>query len=133
MGSFKICACGDVHPLKYECPIVKRRRNKRFDKYKSNTDRTLRSSYAWRKKSLEIRKATKHLCQVCMDKGELFSVGQPVEVHHITRVRDNINLLLDNSNLCVLCKRHHEQAEQGELSTEYLQRLAKERIKEKGI
>jgi hypothetical protein len=68
-----------------------------------------------------------------MNKKEWFSVGQPVEVHHITRVRDNINLLLDNTNLCVLCKRHHEQAEQGELSIDYLQGLAKERIKEKGV
>lgn len=133
MSSLKYCPCGQIHPLNYDCPVVQRKRNERFSKYKSHTDRKLRSSYPWRKKSLEIRNAANYICQVCMNKKEWFSVGEPVEVHHIMRVKDNINLLLDNANLCVLCKRHHEQAERGELSTEYLQRLAKERIKEKGV
>lgn len=50
-----------------------------------------------------------------------------VEVHHIIKVKDNEDLLLDNFNLICLCATHHHQADSGELSQDLLQDLARQR------
>lgn len=132
MAITRTCSCGKLHPVGYKCPIVAARRAAQkaesSDKYKSNTERQLRRSYAWRIKSLEVRDQALHICQVCADKKLSFSAGQPVEAHHIISVRNDRNLLLDDYNICVLCRQHHEQAESGKIKKEYLQELARKRI-----
>lgn len=50
-----------------------------------------------------------------------------VEVHHITKVKDDEDLLLDNFNLICLCTTHHHQADSGELSKDLLLDLARQR------
>ncbi len=52
-----------------------------------------------------------------------------VEVHHITKIRDDAGLLLDDSNLIVLCEEHHKQADEGLLDADYLRKLAEQRDK----
>lgn len=138
MSKLKLCACGAVHPIGAVCPVVKERRNRRFDRYKSQTQRQLRSSGAWRKKSEQIRTAVDNMCQVCLDKNIWEYVGKTVSAHHIIPVKDDVELLLQNDNICVLCSYHHKQAEmlleRGDTEyAEYLRRLAKERIKETGV
>ena len=138
MSKLKLCGCGAVHPLEFVCPIIKARRNKRFDKYKSQTQRQLRNSGAWRKTSAQIRKATEYMCQVCRDKNIWEHAGKTVSAHHIVPVKDNVDLLLQHDNICVLCSYHHTQAEmaleKGDKEfASYLKRLAQQRINETGV
>lgn len=120
---YKSCPyCGRIHAQGYECP--KKPKRKYCD---DREERRLRSTSAWTRKSIEVREKAKGLCEVCRDKGTI--TYKNISVHHIEKVRDNKDKLLDNYNLIALCARHHEQAEKGELSKEYLRRLAREREK----
>lgn len=65
------------------------------------------------------------MCEVCRDQNKI--EYNNIEVHHITKVRDDETLLLDNYNLICLCQEHHEQADKGLIDKEYLQRLARQR------
>ena len=120
---YKSCPkCGKIHPANYKC-------TKGFSyrvTYKpSKEERKQRSTYAWTKKSIEIRKKANYLCEVCRDEGVYTYSG--VEVHHINKLRDRPDLLLDNYNLIALCKRHHEEADDGLINKNYLKELAKKR------
>ena len=118
---YKSCSrCGRVHPKGYKCQVNK----KDYSRWKTDKDR-LRSTSSWRKKSLEIREEANYLCEVCRDQGEYNYKG--LEVHHIIKLRDDPDKLLDDDNLICLCKGHHEQADRGELEVSYLKRLAEGR------
>ena len=52
-----------------------------------------------------------------------------LEVHHIDKLRDNEDKLLDNYNLICLCKHHHELADAGKIDIEHLKELARDREK----
>ena len=113
----KACSkCGKVHDYSYKCTPDKR--------IKTDEESRLRKTYKWKTKSLEIREKANHLCEVCR-KENIYTYD--VEVHHITSIRENKALLLDNSNLICLCKMHHKLAEQGAIDKEYLLKLAEER------
>ena len=118
---FKVChRCGKIHASNFTCNEGRVAR-----KYNGGTERALRSSYSWTEKSKEIRASANYLCEVCRDEGVLTYDG--LEVHHIIKVRDDEDLLLDDNNLICLCGAHHRQADNNELDKEYLQRLARER------
>lgn len=122
MGYYSCSYCGKIHPVGYICPKKPKR------KYNDDKEeRQLRSTSAWTRKSIEIREKAKGLCEVCRDQGTI--TYKNISVHHIDKVRDNKDKLLDNYNLIALCTHHHEQAEKGGLSKEYLRRLAREREK----
>ena len=93
--------------------------------YSGGTERALRSKFAWTKKSQEIREKANNLCEVCRDKG--IYIYDNLEVHHITKVKDDESLLLDNWNLICLCQECHKQADKGEINKEYLLELAERR------
>lgn len=111
--------CGRIHPVGYICPKKPKRT------YHGGEERKLRSSNAWTKKSKEIREKAQGLCEVCRDQGLYTYTG--LEVHHIDKVRENKDKLLDDYNLICLCTDHHKQAEQGKLDKEYLRKLARKR------
>ena len=50
-----------------------------------------------------------------------------LEVHHIAKLRDNPDGLLDDLNLICLCPEHHKQADAGRISKGYLKTLANNR------
>lgn len=85
----------------------------------------MRSTYAWTQKAKQIKERAEYLCEVCRDNGR-FNYEE-LEIHHITKVRDNPNLLLDDLNLVCLCVEHHKKADAGELDADYLRKLASER------
>jgi 5-methylcytosine-specific restriction endonuclease McrA len=95
--------------------------------YTGGQERDLRSSYAWTKKSKEIREKALYLCEVCKDRGVL--THKRLEVHHIIKIKDDVGAYLDNYNLICLCEQHHEDAEKGLLSQEYLRELVMKREK----
>ena len=112
---YKACSkCGKIHPANVKCDVGRT--------YNGGEERKLRASYAWQKKSMEIRDKAQHLCEVCRDNGVYTYKG--LEVHHIDKVKDNPDRLLDDMNLVCLCTEHHKEADQGKLTKEYLIKLA---------
>ena len=115
---YKACSrCGKVHAYNFKCNVGR--------VYKETEESRLRNKAAWKRKSVEIRERAQYLCEVCRDEGTYTYKG--LEVHHITPIRENKNLLLDNFNLVCLCVTHHKQADAGEISAGYLRKLAKYR------
>ena len=112
---FKACSrCGKIHDSRFKCNVGK--------VYTGGEERKLRSSYVWTKKSKEMRNSAQYLCEVCRDLG-IYNY-ENLEVHHIDRLADNHDKLLDDDNLIVLCVKHHKMADAGELDKEYLRKLA---------
>ena len=115
---FKSCSrCGKIHNYNYKCNKDKVYKHNKIDK--------LRSSTKWTNKSIEIREASNYLCSVCLDEGIINYDN--IEVHHIVKLQDNKDLLLENDNLIALCKHHHKQADEGKLDKDYLLSLVKKR------
>lgn len=118
--AYKACSkCGKVHPYNYNCSV-----GADSNRYKKSEDK-LRSRYSWTKKSKQIREDAGNLCEVCKDQGVATYKG--LEVHHIEKLRDNVDGLLDDDNLICLCTRHHKEADNGEIDKEYLRELVKKR------
>lgn len=114
----KACSkCGKIHPYNYKC--------NKGRLYLPTEESKLRSTNAWTKKSIEIRKDAHGLCEVC--KAEGIYTYKNLEVHHIIKVKDDSTKLLDNDNLICLCVEHHKKADAGEISIEYLRELVKHR------
>ncbi len=117
---YKACSrCGRVHKFGEICPD----KRKRF--YQSTEERKLRSLNKWKEKSLEIRERANYLCEVCRD-NNIF-VYDNIEVHHITKIKDDSSLMFDNENLICLCQEHHKQADRGQIDSDYLRDLARKR------
>lgn len=111
----KACArCGRIHPKNMTC-----RKNIISNE---GEEKALRNTYKWAAKSQEIRERANYLCEVCKDNNEF--VYEKLEVHHIEKLRDNKDLLLDNFNLICLCKLCHTKADKGLIDKEYLKQLA---------
>ena len=102
-----------------ECP----RKPKKV--YRKEESDKLRSKYAWTQKSEQIRKEAGYLCEYCKLQGKY--TYDNLEVHHITKLRQNEDGLLDNLNLICLCKMHHKQADAGLIPADELRELAKKR------
>lgn len=117
---YKACSrCGKIHPHNYDCTVGK--------VYKASAERELRNKYQWAKKSREIRESAMNLCEVCKDQG-IYNYKQ-LEVHHIERLADSPEKLLDNYNLICLCAKHHKDADANMIDVDYLKRLALDREK----
>ena len=117
---YKSCSkCGKIHDTRFKCNTNRI--------YKSGEERKLRSLYSWTQKSKEIREKANYLCEVCRDHN-VYTYDN-LEVHHIEKLKDNSDLLLDNLNLVCLCQEHHKQADSGQISKEYLRKLAEDREK----
>lgn len=114
----KSCSnCGKIHDYNYVCRPPR--------KYPVGEERKARNTYKWAMKSKEIRERAQGLCEVCRAKSIYTYTG--LEVHHIIKVKENKDLLLDDSNLICLCTLHHKEAERGNISKEYLRQLVEER------
>ena len=114
----KACGrCGGFHPIGYKCTKGK--------EYNGGQERKLRNLNAWHKKSTEIRERANYLCEVCRDKGRYVYNG--IEVHHIRKLKDYPEGLLDNYNLVCLCSDCHKKADSNEMPISYLEELARKR------
>ena len=112
---YKSCSiCGKIHSTSYKCV--------RQVVYKDSEERKLRSTNKWKVKSLEIREKANFLCEVCRERG-IYTYNN-LEVHHITKLKEDKTGLLDNNNLICLCSSHHKEADEGILDKEYLRRIA---------
>lgn len=111
--------CGRIHDMNTTCPRKPHRYYTRTE-----TDK-LRNTYRWKKKRAQIKDDAHHMCEVCADHGHITT--QHLEIHHITKLRDNPNLLTDDDNLVCLCVEHHKQADAGQINPTYLHQLAHKR------
>ena len=117
---YKACSqCGRIHDESRMCPIIR--------VYRGGEERKLRNKYSWAKKSRQIRERSSYLCEVCKDNG-VFNY-KDVEVHHLYKLRDHPELLLEDDNLICLCQEHHKMADRGQLSLDYLKSLVHRREK----
>lgn len=108
--------CGQLHNYGAKCPRVKSR------KFTSNEETKLRSLASWQRKRESIKERSFYLCAICKEEGDYRA--KDIEVHHIIKLRDYPNGLLDDHNLIALCIAHHKQADNGEIDPEYLHKLA---------
>ena len=120
----KSCSyCGKIHDSKFICP------KKPIRKKRTTEQSKFRSSYAWTKKALAIKKRDGYLCQICI-RG-LFNPkrkyeSRNLEVHHIERVADCYEKRLDGRNLITTCECHHEMADAGLIPVDLLKKIAGE-------
>ena len=118
---YKACSkCGKIHSYGYKCTV-----GVDYNQYKTDEDK-LRNTHKWHKKSKQIREDALNLCEVCRDKG-IFTYDS-LEVHHIEKLREDTDKLLDDNNLICLCTFHHKQADKGQLSKDYLRKLVAKRL-----
>lgn len=117
MNLISCSRCGKMHPRGKKCYIGRN--------YKATDESKLRSSYVWTQKAKQIKEDAQGLCEVCRAEGCYTYKG--LEVHHITKLKDNPDLLLDDDNLITLCVEHHKQADDGTLSADYLRELVRRR------
>lgn len=114
--------CGRIHDTSYKCNRGALPKTK---------EQELRSLNKWHKKSREIRERSLYLCAVCKDQHTI-RYDDDLEVHHIIKLKDNPDGLLDDDNLICLCIFHHKQADSGELDIDYLRSLVKQRDDDQG-
>lgn len=114
---WKSCSrCGRVHPYTHSCHVG----------VPITGEMKLRNTYKWRKKREEVKKESNYLCAVCREEGRY--TYDDVEVHHIIKLRERKDLLLDDYNLIALCVTHHKQADEGKIDADYLRELARRRV-----
>lgn len=112
----KSCSkCGKIHARGVICNIGRI--------YNKTDESRLRSKYAWTKKAKQIKADANNLCEVCRDKG-VYTYDN-LEVHHIIKLSEDKDGLLEDNNLICLCVYHHKQADAGEIDADYLRELVK--------
>ncbi len=117
----KTCSiCGNIHDINKIC-----HRNNSKKKTKSNQFRT---TYAWKRKSISIRKRDNYICRVCFsgkyDTDYKYNYKQ-LSVHHIIPLEEDYSKRLDSNNLITLCDFHHKMAEQGLITRKELQDMVR--------
>lgn len=126
--------CHKIHDKNFECrqkketiKINDRNKRNRFNKNNNEYVKFLNSKQ-WKAKRKEVYERDKGLCQCCIRdmEGTLYTYTVGQEVHHILKGKDNVKYRLDNNNLILLCKYHHELAEHKDISIKELKEIAKE-------
>lgn len=119
----KACTkCGGIHDYNFKCLSNKNKID--YSKY-YNDESKLRNTYKWHTKAEQIKKDSNYLCANCFNKG-IYNYSN-LEVHHITKLKDDSTRLLDNYNLICLCRECHKLADADMIDKNYLFNLAKER------
>lgn len=112
----KACVyCGRIHKLGTVCPMRPKQTKQ------STVITAFRSSAAWRRKREQIANRDLHLCRVCLAEGYY---DTDIQVHHIIPLVIDFSKRLDSDNCISVCGYHHERAEAGDISADYLRELA---------
>lgn len=117
--------CGKIHDRSFNCPSKPKRFTGGTDEAKE------RSKAIWQKKRTEIKERDLYVCQACIrgyDREAIIN-AKNIEIHHIIKIKADKSLWLENSNLISLCRRHHEMAENNQISEEILRKWATEPLK----
>ena len=118
---FKACVyCGKIHSLGVKCSA--RPKYKRAD----SIIRRVHNKKKGVKLANIVREDSNGICTVCFDNGVINN--RDLEVHHIEKIRERIDLAFDEENLICLCRTHHQLAEVGMINKDYLRDLVKQRM-----
>jgi len=109
--------CGRIHPSGYKCNA--------WRTYPTTDERKLRAKNKWHEKARAIKEEAQSLCELCRTEGRYISRG--LEVHHIEKLTDHPELLLEDTNLICLCQDCHKRADAGKIDKELLKRIASQR------
>lgn len=115
--------CGKIHDTNYIC---REGLKTDYNKYQYK-ESALRNTHRWHTKSDYIRAESQYLCAVCLDKG-IYNYNN-LEVHHIIKLKEDEDKLLDNNNLICLCRKCHKLADAGLIPKDYLMELVRRREK----
>ena len=85
----------------------------------------LRNKNAWHVKAEQVKVDSNYLCPLCLEEGRY--TYDNLETHHIEKLRDAPDKLLDGYNLIPLCVEHHKLADAGKIPKEHLLELARKR------
>ena len=113
--------CGGLHKIGYICNKGTKPAYKKYDYEEAK----LRNTYQWHTKAEQIKAHSNYLCAVCLDK-KIYNYNN-LEVHHITKIKEDRSKLLDNYNLICLCSNCHTLADAGMIDKDYLLELARKR------
>jgi 5-methylcytosine-specific restriction endonuclease McrA len=113
--------CSSYHKTTEKCP------NKTYRIKEPTKASKFRETWTWRKKSLAIRQLDLFLCLYCKSKS--IYTFENLEVHHIIPIVKAWDQRLNDENLITLCSQCHTLAELGEISTDNLYQLIKNRNK----
>ena len=105
--------CGRVHDINFKCNA---------GRLPLTDEQALRNRNKWKEKSKAIRERSFYLCAICKESGDY--TAKDIEIHHIRKLRDYPQGLLEDGNLICLCIEHHKQADRGEIDQDYLRKLA---------
>ena len=111
--------CGRIHDSREDCG------RKPMKKYRREENERGRNTRAWKRKAEQIKTDSHYLCENCLSQGVLTWDG--LETHHIIKLRERPDLLLDDDNLVCLCEKCHKKADAGTISADFLRQLAKKR------
>lgn len=118
---YRACSrCGRIHPQGAACGQTLKRSRREDEATRA------RASNAWKRKSFEVREKALFCCEVCRDQENYYNYKN-IEVHHIIKLVDDVEGLLDDLNLVALCPAHHKLADKNLISVEYLKGLARAR------
>lgn len=109
--------CGRIHDSSFDCG---RRPAKAYRRIEEDRGRNTR---AWRRKAEEVKERSHFLCAYCFLNGILTYDG--LEAHHIIKLRQRPDLLLDEDNLVCLCNACHRMADSGRIDAIKLQEAAR--------
>lgn len=105
--------CGRVHDTNFNCNA---------GRLPLTNEQALRNRNKWKEKSKDIRERSFYLCAICKEGGDY--TAKDIEIHHIRKLRDYPQGLLEDGNLVCLCVYHHKLADRGEIDPDYLRQLA---------
>ena len=108
--------CGRIHDSNFKCNA---------GRLPKTNEQALRKKNKWTEKSKDIRARSFYLCAICKAQGDYRA--KPVEVHHIRKLKDYPDGLLEDDNLICLCIEHHKAADKGDILPEELYKLVQER------
>ena len=127
----KACSyCGRIHDSRVKCPAKK----KAAQMYPRDSQAShIRDLARWQKTRDYIKRRDHGVCQLCLRNygGKDTASLRPYEVdglsvHHIVKLEDDISKAFDEENLITLCRAHHGMAEDGEIPSALLMKIAKE-------
>ncbi len=101
--------CMKIHDREYECDAKKKHRRmkqqaRRNDsRYKVYND--CYNTTKWKKVREQVLKEANYMCEVCKEFGKFNYTD--IQVHHVEKVKDNVDRMYDIDNLIVVCREHH--------------------------
>ena len=106
--------CLKVHDREHECDAKKKhRRMKQQARRNDNRYKVYNDCYntsRWKKVREQVLKDSNYMCEVCMELGKLNH--EDIQVHHVEKVKNNVEKMYDIDNLIVVCREHHNIIEE---------------------